>query len=344
MVLGYNLSERYQKVLALTVERYIRCAEPVGSRVISKCIKPPLSPATVRNIMADLEELGLLIQPHVSAGRIPTEDGFRYYIENILDKTDLPEQTKEKIQNSLEREEIDDFSDLLKIASRILSQVTGFPAVVTTPKLANEPLWRMDFLPLSEGLVLIVAVTRAGTVVNRLLRLSHHISMEALTRLSEYLNSKLPTMSLEEARDELLKEIEADKRFLEQIFIELEENKDKAEPIVEGVTKLLDLPEFRDTKRLKEILEAFEEKNILLKIIDRCLNCTGVQILIGEETGLCNFRNCSAVASSYKHKKTPLGGLAVIGPIRMDYSKVVPAVDYTAKILSHLLDKLGPRT
>ncbi len=343
-MLTYELSERYQKVLALVVERYIRSAEPVGSRVVSKHMYPPLSPATVRNIMADLEELGLLTQPHVSAGRIPTEEGFRYYVENLLDHTELPESTKEKIQEGLESEEIEDLSELLKVASRILSQVTGFPTVITAPRLGHERLWRIDFIPLSEGLVLIVAVTQAGTVVNRLIRLPRKVSMEALERLSEYLNAKLPYMTLEQARDELLKEIEADQRFLEKVFAELEEDSELPEPIVEGITRLLDLPEFKDTERLKEILKAFEEKNILLKIIDRCLASQGVQIFIGEETGLCRFRDCSAVATSYRRESHPLGGVAVIGPIRMDYSRVVPAVDYTAKILSHLLDKLGSRT
>jgi len=344
MLPGYELSERYRKVLALVVERYIRSAEPVGSRVISKQLRPPLSPATVRNIMADLEELGLLKQPYISAGRIPTEEGFRYYVENLLDHTDLPESTKEKIQEGFEREDIEDLSELLRVASKLLSQVTGFPTVITAPKLGNERLWRIDFISLGQGLLLVVAVTQAGTVVNRLIKIPEDISLEALSRLSEYLNERLPRMTLEQAREELLKEIEAEQKFLEKVFNELEEGTELPEPIVEGLTKLLDFPEFKDTERLKEILRAFEEKNLLLKIIDRCLTTQGVQIFIGEETGLCRFRECSAVASSYRRKQYPLGGLAVIGPIRMDYSRVVPAVDYTARILSHLLDKLSPRT
>ncbi len=341
MVPGYELSERYQKVLTLVVERYIQYAEPVGSRIVSKRLKPPLSPATVRNIMADLEELGLLTQPYVSAGRIPTEEGFRYYVENLLDYTELPESTKEKISQGLEREEIEDLSELLKIASKLLSQVTGFPTIVTAPKLGNESLWRIDFILLGEGLLLIVAVTKAGTVVNRLIKIPDEIDADTLSRLSRYLNERLPRMTLEQARDELLKEIQKEQKFLEKVFAELEEDTELPEPIVEGITKLLDFPEFKDIERLKEILKAFEEKNILLKIIDRCLNTQGVQIFIGEDTGLCRFRECSAVVSPYRRKQQPLGGLAVIGPMRMNYCYVVPAVDYTARILSHLLDKLS---
>ncbi len=344
MIETLELSERYRKVLAIVVEDYIRHAEPVGSRTVSKRLKPPLSPATVRNIMADLEELGLLTQPHVSAGRIPTEEGFRYYVENLLEATPLPESTKEKIERAFESEEIEDLSELLKVASRLLTQVTGFPAVVSAPRLGSERLWKIDFVPLGRGLLLVVAVTQAGIVVNRLLKIPAHISEESLNRLAEYLNVKLPQLTLEEARDELLKEIEAERKLLETIFEELEEGEKPAEPIVEGLSKLLEIPEFKDVERLKEILQAFEEKNIFLKIIDRCLGAHGVQILIGAETGLGGPRDLSAVASPYFRQQQPLGGLAVIGPMRMDYSRVVPVVDYTSRFLSHLLDKLTPRT
>ena len=344
MIENLELSERYRKVLAIVVEDYIRHAEPVGSRTVSKRMQPPLSPATVRNIMADLEELGLLTQPHVSSGRVPTEEGFRYYVENLLETAPLPESTKEKIERAFESEEIEDLSELLKVASRLLTQVTGFPAVVSAPKLGNERLWKIDFIPLSRGLLLVVAVTQAGTVVNRLLKVPSHVSLEALKRLEEYLNLKLPYVTLEEARNELLKEIEAERRLLETIFEELEEGEKPGEPIVEGLSKLLEIPEFKNLERLKEILRAFEEKNIFLKIIDRCLGAHGVQILIGEETGLDSPRHLSAVASPYFRHQQPLGGMAVIGPMRMNYSEVIPVVDYTSRFFSHLLDKLTPQT
>ncbi len=341
---AFELSERYRKVLAIVVEDYIRHAEPVGSRTVSKRLEPPLSPATIRNIMADLEELGFLTQPHISAGRIPTEEGFRYYVENLLETEPLPDSAKERIEKVFESEEIEDLSELLKIASRLLSQMTGFPAVVSAPKLGGERLLKIDFVPLGKGLVLVVAVTEAGTVVNRLLRIPPQVSVESLERLAEYLNYKLLRLTLEEARDELLREIEAERKFLENLFAELEDKDFSLEPFVEGLSRLLEIPEFKDVERLKELLQAFEEKNIFLKIIERCLGGHGVQILIGAETGLGSPRNLSAVASPYFRAKHPLGGLAVIGPMRMDYSKIVPVVDYTSQVVSHLLDKLIPRT
>ncbi len=341
---AFELSERYRKVLAIVVEDYIRHAEPVGSRTVSKRLKPPLSPATVRNIMADLEELGFLTQPHVSAGRIPTEEGFRYYVENLLETEPLPESAKERIEKVFESEEIEDLSELLKIASRLLSQMTGFPAVVSAPKLGGERLLKIDFVPLGKGLVLVVAVTQAGTVVNRLLKIPPQVSVASLQRLAEYLNYKLPRLTLEEARDELLREIEAEKKFLESLFAELEEEETSGEAFVEGLSRLLEVPEFKDVEKLKELLRAFEEKNIFVKIIERCLGGHGVQILIGAETGLYAPRNLSAVASPYFRAKHPMGGLAVIGPMRMDYSRIVPVVDYTSRMVSHLLDKLLPRT
>ncbi|WP_022852885.1 heat-inducible transcriptional repressor HrcA [Thermodesulfatator atlanticus] len=341
---AFELSERYRQVLTIVVEDYIRHAEPVGSRTVSKRLRPPLSPATVRNIMADLEELGFLTQPHVSAGRIPTEEGFRYYVENLLEAEPLPENIRERIELAFASEEIEDLSELLRLASKLLTQMTGFPSVVSAPKIGTERLLKIDFVFLGRGLVLVVAVTEGGIVVNRLLKVPRSVTQKSLERLAEYLNYKLPRLTLEEARDELLKEIEAERKFLEKLFAELEEEeKEKTEPIVEGLSKLLDIPEFKDVNRLKELLAAFEEKNIFLKVIERCLGSHGVQVLIGSETGLGSPRNLSAVASPYG-KNHPMGGLAVIGPIRMDYSKVVPVVDYTSKIVSHLLDKFIPRT
>ncbi|OAG27956.1 heat-inducible transcriptional repressor HrcA [Thermodesulfatator autotrophicus] len=339
-----ELSDRYKKVLTIVVEDYIRHAEPVGSRTVAKRLKPPLSPATVRNIMADLEELGLLAQPHVSAGRVPTEEGFRYYVENLLEAEPLADEARETIEKAFESEEIEDLSELLRITSRLLTQMTGFPSVVSSPRIGHERLIKLDFVPLGRGLVLVVAVTEAGIVVNRLLKIPESISPGALERLASYLNQKLPKVTLEEARDELLKEIEAERKFLDRLFEELEESETPSEPIVEGISRLLDVPEFKDVERLKELLAAFEEKNIFLKIIERCLGSHGVQVLIGAETGLGAPRNLSAVASPYYRARNPMGGLAVIGPIRMDYSKVVPVVDYTSRIVSHLLDKFLPRT
>ncbi len=340
----YGLSERHEKILALVTEEYIETAAPVGSRTISKKLKSSLSPATIRNVMADLEELGLLTQPHVSAGRVPTEEGFRYYIEKLLDPEPLSEETVELIESRLQKEEeLGNWEVLLKTVTQLLSDLSGFPAVATAPKLRFERLVKVDFVPLSEEVILVVAVSASGFVIHRLIRTETHLQKEDLERLSELINSRIQGLTLEELRENLYFELQNERRFLEEILGALSEE-DISEPFVEGINRLLDLPEFQDIERLKEALRAFEEKTLLLKLVERCLESKGPQVVIGEEVERCFFRRCGAVVGSYTFKDTPVGGVAVVGPIRMAYAKIIPLVEYTAKHLSKTLDKFSSKT
>ncbi len=339
----YGLSERHERVLALVAEEYIETAAPVGSRTIAKKFKPSLSPATIRNVMADLEELGLLTQPHTSAGRIPTEEGFRYYVEHLLDPEPLPEETVETIEKRLSEEGLtENWEALLRAVTHLLSDLSGFPAIVTAPKLAFEKLLKIDFVALSEGLILAVAVSASGMVIHRLIKVKRELSSERLERLSSLLNERLPGLTLREVRDLLFSELESDRHLIERILGALSDSVE--EPFVEGLNRLLDLPEFQDLQRLKEILKTFEEKSLLLQLIDRCLEARSPQVLIGEATPRCPFRQCGAIVASYTHRDVPVGGVAIVGPVRMAYARLIPLVEYTTRHLSQRLDKLSPRT
>jgi len=340
----YGLSERYERVLALVTEKYIETAAPVGSRTVAKQFVPPLSPATIRNVMADLEELGLLSQPHTSAGRIPTEEGFRYYVEHLLDPEPLPEKTLETIEKNLSQEKIaENWETLLKTVGHLLSELSGFPVIVTAPKLEHEKLLKLDFVRLSENLILAVAVSASGLVIHRLIRTPRDFSIATLERLSSLLNARLPGLTLKKVRDTLCSELQNEKALLEDLLAALCEMPE--EPLIEGIDRLLDLPEFQqDLKKLKEILKTFEEKSLLLQLIDRCLEARTPQVLIGAPSPQCPFKQCGAIVASYTCRETPVGGVAIIGPMRMAYAQLIPLLEYTTQHLSQTLDKLSSRT
>jgi len=340
MKAAYGLSERHEKVLSLVTEEYIETAAPVGSRTVAKRFRPPLSPATIRNVMADLEDLGLLTQPHTSAGRIPTEEGFRYYVEHLLEPEPLPEETALLIESRLSREaETESWEMLLRTVSNILSDLSGFPVIVTTPKLEFEKLVKLDFVPLSEGVVLAVAVSASGMVIHRVFRVPGDFPVRRLEALAGLLNQRLPALTLRELREVLSSELEYEKGVLEELFRMLSESSE--EPVVEGLGRLLDLPEFQDLDRLREILHAFEEKSLLLQLIDRCLEARTPQVLIGEPGPRCPFRKCGAIVASYTYREVPVGGVAIVGPVRMAYARLIPLVDFAARELSRRLDKLS---
>ncbi len=336
----YRLTERQEQVLALVTEEYIETAAPVGSRTVAKRFRPPLSPATIRNVMADLEDLGLLTQPHTSAGRIPTEEGFRYYVEHLLEPEPLPRETTHLIEARLSEKELgQSWGELLRAVSNILSDLSGFPVIITTPKLEFEKLVKLDFVPLSPGVILAVAVSASGMVIHRVFNVPEDFPVREIEKLARLLNRRLPGLTLQEVREVISSELESEKEFLEHFLTTLSEEGE--EPLVEGLNRLLDLPEFQDLSRLKEILRAFEEKNLLLQLIDRCLEASTPQVLIGEPGTACPFKHCGAIVASYTYRETPVGGVAIVGPVRMAYSRLLPLVDFTARELSRRLDKLS---
>ncbi len=336
-----QISERAHKILSAVVETYVQTAEPVGSRLVAKRPEIGCSPATVRNIMADLEELGLLYQPYTSAGRVPTEAGFRYYIRFILKFRRLSSEEAETIEETLSSQPIEDITALLKGASRLLSELSGHTAVVLSPRMGLENLRHVEFVRLKEGTVLVICVGETGQVQNRLVELNGDVSQEALDRFARYLNEKLERLSLLEARDEILREMEEEKRLFEGLYEGLVSLKAAEELIVEGSTRLLEHPEFKRMEKLRAVLKALEEKTVLIEILDKCFTAKGVQIFIGSESSLGDLKDIGLIVSPYLKSDHPVGSLGILGPMRMDYARVVPLVEYTAKVLSRLLDKLA---
>jgi heat-inducible transcriptional repressor len=337
-------SERMRKVLGAVVEGYIQTAEPVGSKVIAGNLDFNLSPATIRNIMSDLEELGLLYQPHTSAGRIPTEKGFRFYVDYLLNVHELGEDERQEIRSKYlgYRTEVE---DLFRGASRILSSSSHYLGVVWAPKMSLAILQHIEFVRLKRHLVMAILVSPTGIVYHRVVEVEEDFSQSDLDHLSDYMNSFLTGLTLQQASERLIDQMMVEKSIYDRLFDQALRLAQKAlspsvetDVFIEGRTNIIHEPEFGKISIMTDLFRAFEEKALLIRLLEKCMDPNGVHIAIGSESEVQEMETCSLVTSTYSYKGEVLGALGVIGPRRMNYSKVIPLVDYTAKLLTEILD------
>ena len=342
--MDFSLSERMRRILEVIIEDYILTAEPVGSRTISKKSDLNLSPATIRNIMSDLEELGLLSQPYTSAGRMPTERGLRFYVDSIINVHELSDQEQQEMRSKYLSHLIEG-PDLFREMSRILSLSSHYLGIVWTPRMSSVVLRHIEFVKLRRHLVLAILVSTTGLVHNRIVEGEEDFSQSELDHLSEYLNSFLAGLTLYQVREKLLEQMRVAKnaydRLLEQA-LKLGEKAfsslDDTDVFIEGKTNILNEPEFSNVSRMTDLFRTFEEKATMVKLLDKFLDPKGVQIAIGSESQVQEMETCSVVTSTYSCSGEVLGVLGVIGPRRMNYSRVIPLVGYTAKLLTEILE------
>ena len=335
------LDRRAQILLKTLVERYIADGEPVGSRALSRYSGLDLSPATIRNVMADLEELGFIASPHTSAGRVPTPRGYRFFVDSLLTIKPLDRVEISQLEGNLHPEHP---QKLLSSASQLLSQLTHFAGVVVAAKRASASFRHIEFLALSEKRVLLIIVTPDGDVQNRILFTDRIYSPTELTMAANFLNQNYAGMTFEQIRGRIqgeLKQLREDMTFLmtaalnagDQALSESSENY-----AISGERNLLDSAELSsDMTRLRELFELFERKTLLARILDMSSRAEGVQIFIGGESGIATLDECSVVTAPYEVEGKVIGTVGVIGPTRMAYERVIPIVDITAKLLSSAL-------
>ncbi|OGP62021.1 MAG: heat-inducible transcriptional repressor HrcA [Deltaproteobacteria bacterium RBG_13_47_9] len=340
----FLLSERMRWIFRTVIENYILTAEPVGSRTISKISNLHLSPATIRNVLSDLEELGFLFQPHTSAGRVPTEKGFRLYVDAILDVDELSNEEQQEIRSRYLNHQIEG-ADLFKEISRILSSSSHYLGIVWAPRISSVVLQHIEFVKLRRHLVLVLLVNATGLVHNRILEVDENFSQSELDHLSDYLNSFLAGLTLYQVREKLLEQMKVAKnaydRLLEEALKlgqEAFSSIDETDVFIEGKTNILNEPEFSNVSGMTKLFRAFEEKATLVKLLDKFIDPSGVQIAIGSETQVQDMETCSVVTSTYGCGGEVWGALGVIGPRRMNYSKVIPLVSYSAKLLTEILE------
>jgi heat-inducible transcriptional repressor len=338
------LTERDKNILKLVVKDYIDTGEPVGSRTVAKESALNLCPATIRNVMADLEDMGLLQQPHTSAGRIPTEKGLRLYIETLLDRQALSSVEQEEIKGTYEACHAD-LTQLMRGACRILSAFSHYTGIVMAPPMQETIFKRIEFIRIKKGQVLVIFVTTSGLVQNRVVEMDEDLSQDELGKITNYLNDVLVGLTLREVRERIVEEMRREKAIYDELLQktlqlgeETVETPEQRDLYIEGQTKILDEPAFADVERMKELFKAFEEKSVLVKLLDRSMKAQGVQTLFGSECGVTGIEGCSLITSTYGHPGHFLGILGVMGPMRMNYARIIPVVDYTAKLLTDILN------
>ncbi len=341
-----NINQRAQQILKILVERYIQDGCPVGSRTIAEESSLKLSPATIRNILADLEEAGYLASPHTSAGRIPTAMGYRVFVDGLL--TVKPLEANSFTDPSITLDPDLAMPILLQSASALLSSLTQMIGVVALPKRNRIALRQVEFLPLSANRVLVILVLNNREVQNRIIYTDRIYSSSELQQASNYLNTHYVGKDLVVARKELLSDMQADKAdmtILLQTAIEVANKAfmpaedEREDYVIAGQNNLLNYTKKDELERLYAVFEAFTQKQEILNLLNHAIEAEGIQIFIGGEAGYSAFDNCSIITTSYAVDGQLVGSLGVIGPTRMPYDKVISAVDVTAKLLSAALNQ-----
>ena len=339
-----ELSERAQHLLKTLIECYIRDGQPVGSRTLSHHSVLDLSPATIRNVMADLEDLGLVSTPHTSAGRKPTAQGYRVFVNSLLRVQALDSGEVLQLQRQLDPQ--GSLPDLLGRASKLLSGVTRLAGLVTLPRWDQVLLQHVEFLSLSDNRVLAIFVINDSEVQNHVIRTERRFTASELEQAANYLNAHFAGKELQEVRRGLVAAMHDAKETvnaLMQAAMEAAErviDSEQKQPdyVLAGQTNLMGFAEFSNLERLRQLFEAFAEKRDILHLLDQCLHSDGMQIFIGDESGYELFGDCSVITAPYRSEGKVVGVLGVIGPTRMAYERVIPIVDVTAKLLGAALN------
>ena len=331
----------------MLVEQYIRDGQPVGSRTLSKLPGIGLSAATVRNVMGDLEELGLLVSPHTSAGRIPTAQGYRIFIDTMMEVKPIETAALDPLRENLEVDANPDA--IVKTAISYLSNLTQMASVVTVPRRSVTTFRHIEFLNLNDGRVLAILVVNEKEVQNKVIPVDREYSQDELVAAANFLNEHYVGRPLEEIRSTIQQELEASRHDMNERMLAMtqrvgvaatavERNADDEGLVVEGQTNLMNFSELSDVDKLKNLFEAFNSKREMYDLLERSVNADGIQIFIGRESGYGVFDDCSLVTAPYTVEDNTIGVLGVVGPTRMAYERVIPIVDVTSKLLSAALN------
>jgi len=342
-----DLQKRRREILEAIIRHYISDGAPVGSKVLSERFSEPLSSATIRNCMAELEEFGFLEQPHVSAGRIPTDKAYRFYVDHIMNPARLGRGIERYIDATLGEEHVAP-ERLMEKTSQVLARVSHSVGLALGMSLEEKLLEHIKFVKLPDHRVLAVIVTSPDVVEDRVLRVEDDISQAELDRTAEYMNAEFRGWSLATIRIEILKRIEEMKTLCDRLISNVARllvwgalaNEEPCPLFVEGAATILDQAEFEDVRKLKDLLATLEEKAKLVKILNACLQShgRGVKIMIGRENLTSEMYDCALILAPFYYRDRVVGALGVVGPRRMRYDRAIPAVGYVAHVCTRLLN------
>ena len=342
-----DINLRARKILQTVVSVYLQSGNAVGSRTVTRRANIELSSATVRNVMADLEDLGLLEQPHTSAGRVPTESGLRFFIDSLLKVRSLSVKEKEDIRQRCGDGALE-LDGVVQRASRMLSEVTPYVGVVLAPDPATHRFRHIEFVPLRSGRFLCILVTTGGHIENKLIDIDFAVDPSRLERIHNYLAELLTGLTLDEMRERVLSELGQDKHSYDEMVsvalrmskAALEQPARSADVVVSGKANLLESARLGDgdeLARMRDLLQALEDKQALIELLDQSLVGNGIQVFLGAETAHAALTDSSLVVTPYGPEDRPIGAIAVIGPMRMNYGKVMSIVDFTAELVSKMI-------
>ncbi|MDH4281061.1 MAG: heat-inducible transcriptional repressor HrcA [Myxococcales bacterium] len=345
-----TLDERHRQILFAVVTEYIASGKAVSSRRIAKRYAVKLSPATIRNVLADLEDAELLHQPHTSAGRVPTDAGFRCFVDAMATASEISAAHRRALIRRLQN--LEPGADAVRETGQLLSRLTGTATIIAQPPVAESTLDQLRFMRLSGGRTLAVLVTRSGAVENRVVVTEIDVDDHALERVNNYLAELVGGRTLQAVRDVLAVRLateqgqyeELRKQTQQMVEATVEGRLERAQVVIEGQGVLFDRPEFGDAEKIRRYLSAFEEKRKLLELLEQTLQTDGVQVFIGSEAALDDVGDISVISSPYRLDGARIGSFGLVGPTRMDYRKYVPLVGFAADVLSDVLDGRLPGT
>lgn len=335
------LNERAQQLLKLIVEQYICDGQPIGSKALAQRPELTISPATIRHVMSDLEDQGFLHSPHTSSGRVPTDAGYRFFVNSLLTIKQVDKRFIKTLSNQIKPN--NDSQHVLKQCSSLLSRVTKLAGLVSLPRVERLILRQVEFVPLSDNRVLVILVLNDSEVQNRIIYLDKAMSAAELVRVANYLTDQFAGYDLSAVRQELLAAMREDRDSMDKLmhhFIQVADETVAAkedEYLIDGHTNLVDIAQDKGLEHLKSLFEAFTQKQVVLNLLDKCVSAQGLQIFIGEESGFSALQGCTMIAAPYQVDQQKVGVIGVIGPSRLPYQDVIPMVDISAKLLSAAL-------
>ena len=339
-----QMDERKRKILRAIVQDYIATAEPIGSRTIARKFDLGVSPATIRNEMADLEDLGLIEQPHTSSGRVPSDAGYRYFVDCLMDPQTVSDEQKEIIERESSKR-IHEIQEVISHTSRLLSELTNLTSIVLGPQKGKSTFGKMHFLPYQPGQVILVIVKENGTVENHIVDIGENLTTEELQQVAGVFNQKMRGYSLSQVKRSLLHEI-YDELSRQRLLIDntldmlreiLDDNEQEERIYLGGTLNMLNQPEFKDLGKVKTLFKVFEENESLKKLLHPYQE--GLNVTIGGENTLKEFKGCSVISATYKVNGLTIGAVGVLGPTRMDYGKAIAIVDFMTRSLTEILTK-----
>lgn len=341
------LDDRKKNILHAIIDDYINTAEPVGSRTLARKHGLGLSSATIRNEMADLEDMGYLFQPHTSAGRIPSDKGYRFYVDRLMKSSQLTVEEMHSIKFAMETR-INELSQLLKQASIVMSQITKYASMAAAPGKQNSILKAVQVVPVEKTKALIVVITNAGVIKNSLINIPETVLPEHLITVSNIFNEKLKGLTIDKINMPIIREIELLLGNISDILLPILNGVtdcinqiDSPEVYLDGTINMLNYPEFNDVIRAKEFLNLMDAKDVWGKMLNNIYKDGNyVKIIIGKENKIAEMRDCSIITTTYNLGSVMIGTIGVIGPTRMEYSKVLAAMDYMRKEINEEIRKL----